>query len=109
MSGIDQSPQLLIGIGFDIGKKRIDPEEVLNAIAVIGTLIEFRILQHWAKPYRARAQTLDVGKLLLNAGKFAPLVPEAIGIVEGVKRLGSWIIEAVHHKKVDPLIAPIRR
>ena len=48
MGCIDQSAQLLIGVGWDVGKEGIGAEEVLNAIAVIRTLIETGVLQYRA-------------------------------------------------------------
>src|SRR5262249_42555862 len=54
-------------------------------------------------------ETLDIRELRLYAGELPSLILGEVGIVER-KMIGRrrFVVEPVHHQKVDHLIAPVR-
>lgn len=110
---VDKRPQLLRRAGGVGREARLDREEILDTVAVIGARVRraierLAVLQHGREPERADAESLEIPQLLLDAREGTPPEGVARAIVRGVARRRGRIIEAIDHQEVDPLVAPVR-
>src|SRR5690242_17991041 len=77
---------------------------------MVGVFVKWQVLQDRTQPDCAGAEFLQVRQRLPNAGELATLESEEAGIIEWrVTRRRVRVVEAVHHKKVDPVVPPIHR
>ena len=82
MGGIHQRAQFVVGVGRLGREKRLRPEKIVDAVAVIAAAVKRKVLQHRAEPDGAGSQALDIAELLLDPGKLAALILVVIRVIE---------------------------
>src|SRR5207302_10703490 len=92
---VDQLAQFAVGFGGGGSEARFGGQEVLNAIAVVGSLIELRVLQHRGEPDGPDAQISQVRQLRSHSFKGASLKSSKRSIERQVPRWCPGIVEAV--------------
>ncbi len=113
---VDQRAQLFLrqpGIaprGIRVAAEaRLDRQEILDPVAVVGGRVVLAILQHRRQPDSAHAQALEVVELAPHAVERAALEQVARSVEGRNARRCGRVVEAVDEQKIDPLIAPVGR
>src|SRR6516165_1575131 len=105
---VDEAPQLAVGIRFVGCEARVDRQEVLDAIAVIGAVLGLAVLQDRAQPDRAGSEPLQIAEALPHAFERAALETAKRQIPGRVWR-AIGIVEPIDKEKITPAVPPILR
>src|SRR5579859_2037216 len=106
---VHQGAQFLLGHVGTRREARLDAQEILYGVTMITALAILRVLQRGRNPDSSHAQFFQIRQLLKHTIERAALKTAIGRVIRQVARRRGWIVEAIKHQKINPLVAPVFR